>query len=146
MKLTHCFVEFLPDDMDQDVLYISIPYATVEHKCCCGCGERATTPLSPTDWSLTFDGKSVSLYPSIGNWSFPCRSHYWIRGNEVVWAAPRSQGQIEANRARDRIEREAYFRQAFESGSGPTPQTPAAGRRGLRHGAAALVRRIFGRQ
>jgi len=29
----------------------------------------------------------VSLAPSIGNWSFPCNSHYWITGNEVRWAA-----------------------------------------------------------
>jgi len=32
------------------------------------------TPLSPTGWSLIFDGETVSLYPSIGNWNFPCRS------------------------------------------------------------------------
>ncbi|WP_417924835.1 DUF6527 family protein [Collimonas pratensis] len=27
------------------------------------------------DWSLTYDGKTVSLDPSIGNWSLPCRAH-----------------------------------------------------------------------
>ena len=32
-----------------------------------------------------FDGRTISLNPSIGNWSYPCRSHYWIKGNRVVW-------------------------------------------------------------
>ena len=39
------------------------------------------TPLKPTDWKLTFDGKTITLYPSIRNWNFACRSHYWIRNN-----------------------------------------------------------------
>jgi hypothetical protein len=47
-------------------------------KCCCGCGHEVVTPFSPTDWKLTFDCVSVSLYPSIGNWSPPCRAHYFI--------------------------------------------------------------------
>jgi Family of unknown function (DUF6527) len=33
-----------------------------------------------------FDGRSISLDPSIGNWGFQCRSHYWIKNNRVVWA------------------------------------------------------------
>jgi hypothetical protein len=53
----------------QDTIYISIRFATVGHKCCCGCGREVITPLSPTDWSLTSDGETVSLHPSIGNWS-----------------------------------------------------------------------------
>jgi hypothetical protein len=39
----------------------------------------------------------VSLDPSIGNWSFPCRSHYWIRNNKVRWAENWSQARIDAN-------------------------------------------------
>jgi hypothetical protein len=42
-----------------------------------------SSPLSPTDWKLTFDGVSVSLHPSDGNWSFPCRSHYRIEYNRA---------------------------------------------------------------
>lgn len=44
------------------------------------------TPLTPADWKLTFDGETVSLYPSIGNWNFPCRSHYWLTKNRIEWA------------------------------------------------------------
>ena len=84
--LTHEFVEFIPDMIEEGKLYVSIEYATTVHKCCCGCGKEVVTPLSPTDWKLIFDGKTVSLDPSIGNWSFPCRSHYWIRNNWALWA------------------------------------------------------------
>lgn len=85
MKMEHKFVEFIPDELEDGTLYISITYATVLHKCGCGCGNEVVTPLSPSDWQLTFNGETISLFPSIGNWSFPCRSHYWIRKNEVVW-------------------------------------------------------------
>src|SRR5690349_19915976 len=90
------FVEFIPDVPEDGRLYVSIPYTTVVHKCCCGCGREVVTPLSPTDWTLIFDGKTISLDPSIGNWGFSCRSHYWIRRNEVKWAEPWSPQQIKA--------------------------------------------------
>src|SRR5205085_355428 len=84
--LTHEFVEFIPDDLEEGVLYVSMQYATAAHKCFCGCGTEVVTPLSPTDWKLIFDGKTISLDPSIGNWGLDCQSHYWIRGNQVRWA------------------------------------------------------------
>ncbi len=79
------FVEFIPGELEANTIYISIPYATAIHNCCCGCGGRVVTPLSPTDWRLIFDGRSISLEPSIGNWNYQCRSHYWIRNNRVIW-------------------------------------------------------------
>jgi hypothetical protein len=106
--LTHEFVEHLPDELTDGIIYISIPYATVAHKCCCGCGHEVVTPLSPTDWELTFDGRTVSLDPSIGNWSFPCQSHYWIIRNTVRWSRPWSQKEIEKGRARDRLAKKRY--------------------------------------
>ena len=84
MLLTHEFVEFIPDELKEGIVYVSVMFATVAHKCCCGCGREVVTPLSPTDWKLIYDGQSVSLEPSIGNWSFACQSHYWIRGNRVI--------------------------------------------------------------
>jgi hypothetical protein len=85
MILTHKFVELIPRDLDRNALYVSMEHATAIHSCCCGCGGRVVTPITPKDWKLTFDGKTISLYPSIGNWNFQCRSHYWIRNNEVHW-------------------------------------------------------------
>jgi len=79
------FVEKIPDSLLSGVVYISVEYGTAVHKCCCGCGNEVVTPLSPKDWRLTFDGESISLHPSIGNWNFVCKSHYWIINNRVEW-------------------------------------------------------------
>jgi hypothetical protein len=108
MTLTHRFVEQLPSKLERDVLYVSIRFATVAHSCCCGCGHEVVTPLSPTDWQLTFDGETVSLTPSVGNWSFDCQSHYWIRRNVVKWAEQMSQDEIRAVRYRDEADK-AYL-------------------------------------
>lgn len=107
--LRHRFVEFLPELLEEGSLYISVDYATASHKCCCGCGEAVVTPLSPTDWKLIFDGESVSLSPSIGNWGFPCRSHYWIKESKVQWAEDMSQEQVENVRLRDRLAKENQY-------------------------------------
>jgi hypothetical protein len=95
------FVEFLPERLEEGMLYVSMQYATAAHKCCCGCGNDVYTPLSPTDWKLTFDGRTVSLFPSIGNWSFPCQSHYWIKRNGVEPAPQLTSEQIATGRATD---------------------------------------------
>lgn len=107
--LTHEFVDYIPDDLAVGMIYVSIPYATASHRCCCGCGNEVITPLSPTDWQLTFDGESISLTPSIGNWSFDCQSHYWLRRNRVKWARRWSRQEIENGRARDRLAMEQQF-------------------------------------
>lgn len=96
------FVEFIPRDLEEGKLYVSTTYATAVHRCCCGCGSKITTPLAPSEWKLTFDGETVSLSPSIGNWSFPCQSHYWIRRNSIDWAGQMSPEQI-AEVRRDRV-------------------------------------------
>jgi len=109
MKMQHKFVEFIPDELEDGILYVSITYATVLHKCCCGCGNEVVTPLSPSDWQLTFNGETISLFPSIGNWSFPCRSHYWIRKNEVKWAESWAEEIISLNRKWDARARNEYY-------------------------------------
>lgn len=107
--LTHEFVEYIPNDLEDGIVYVSMGFAAVVHKCCCGCGNEVVTPLSPTDWKLTFDGQSISLYPSIGNWSFTCQSHYWIKENRVKWVAQWSQQEINDGREQDLLIKERYF-------------------------------------
>ena len=107
--ITHRFVEFIPEELEEGVLYVSVPFTTAVHLCCCGCGREVVTPISPTDWLLMFDGRSVSLSPSIGSWSLPCQSHYWIRKNKVAWARKWSPELIDEARALARRERAAYF-------------------------------------
>jgi len=103
------FVEFIPDVIDEGILYVSIEYCTAIHKCVCGCGNEVVTPLSPTDWKLTFDGKTVSLYPSIGNWSFDCQSHYWIKHNKIEYAKRWTDKEIRLNRNNDNKGKEDFY-------------------------------------
>ena len=105
------FVDLIPDDLDEGVLYISILYSTASHRCACGCSEEVVTPIKPTDWSLTWNGEAATLNPSIGNWSQPCQSHYWIIENRIVWAKKWSPSKIEANRIKDRNVKARYYGQ-----------------------------------
>lgn len=109
-KITHEFVDKIPESLDEGKIYISIPFATAIHKCFCGCGNEVVTPFSPTDWKITYDGETVSLSPSIGNWGFPCRSHYWIRNNEIEIARKWNQKEIDYVRNAERKEKDEYFR------------------------------------
>ena len=88
LVLAHKFVKIVPEELDEHTIYVSTDYTTVVHLCCCGCGREVVTPLSPTDWTLIYDGVSVSLSPSIGNWSFECQSHYWIDREQSTVGAP----------------------------------------------------------
>ena len=98
------FVEFIPEHLGVGVLYISRRYSTASHLCCCGCGIEVVTPLNPAKWRLAERAGAVSLVPSIGNWSFPCKSHCWIMGNRVRWAGAMSPEMITAVKARDRFD------------------------------------------
>lgn len=103
------FVEFIPEQLDEGVLYVSERYGTATHLCCCGCGSEVVTPIGPTDWALEVVNGAVTLAPSIGNWSLPCRSHYLVRQGRVVWARDMSRGEIELGRERDQRLRDAHF-------------------------------------
>jgi hypothetical protein len=122
--MQHRFVEFIPEVLEDGVLYVSLEYTTATHRCCCGCGAEVVTPLSPTDWRLIFDGKTASLEPSIGNWSLPCRSHYWITRNHVRWAPAWSEDQIAAGRAYDARAKRDYY-DAADDKRAPQPTTPS---------------------
>ena len=107
--LAYEFVEYIPEELKERTLYISKEHGTAVHKCCCGCGREVVTPLSRTGWQLTFDGKSVSLYPSIGSWSLPCQSHYFITKNKAVWAKKWTKKQIARGRAQEGRVKEKYY-------------------------------------
>lgn len=105
------FSEFIPDKLEEGVLYISERYKIASHKCACGCGEEVVTPLSPAEWQLRKEGGLVSLYPSIGNWNYNCRSHYWIRRNTAQWAGTMSAKQIALVQAKDKVDKTRYIAQ-----------------------------------
>ena len=116
MKLSHKFTKYIPDTIEENILYISVEYGVIVHKCCCGCGEKVVTPLTPTDWKMIFDGKTISLYPSIGNWSFACQSHYWIKNNEVNFASKWSKEQIKRGREEDFLQKKEYYKNKRKKG------------------------------
>ena len=113
--LEHRFVRNVPRELEPGVLYISMEYATAVHSCCCGCGERVVTPFTPTDWRITFDGESVTLNPSVGNWNQNCRSHYVIERNRVIECGRWSDARVEAERLRDKRAKAAYYERETES-------------------------------
>ncbi len=100
-SLRPTFSEFIPADLDEGTLYISLDYATAVHLCACGCSSKVVTPFGPADWQLVFDG-TVSLRPSIGNGQLPCRSHYYIRQDRILWVREISASATMAASERDR--------------------------------------------
>jgi hypothetical protein len=107
--LEHRFVRNVPRELSPGVFYISLDYATAVHLCCCGCGDRVVTPFTPTDWRITFDGETISLHPSVGNWNQKCRSHYVIQQSRVLEAGVWTNAQIQAERLRDRKAKAEYY-------------------------------------
>jgi hypothetical protein len=113
------YVEHLPEQLEQGVLYICEAFDATAHKCCCGCGEDVYNKLGPARWRLIkLPDASVTLYPSIGNWNYPCRSHYWIRSNRVIDAGWMSARAITAAQRDDRRERDRYLAALNSSAKG----------------------------
>ena len=138
--IRHKFIELLPETLEEGVLYVSIQYKGMAHLCFCGCGSKVVTPLSPTGWSITFDGKSVTVNPSIGSWRLPCRSHYWIRENRIDWAPLWSEEMIRAGYANDTREKHAYH---LEHGNTPSSVRSAPPRMDPRPNALKRALRWF---
>ena len=118
MTIKHEFVDYVPETLAGGVVYVSLRFGTIVHLCACGCGNEVVTPLSPTDWELTYDGESISLFPSIGNWSLECRSHYWIVNSEIEWAARWSDDSIAAVRLRDQVDKAQFYARRRRMASG----------------------------
>ena len=109
-QITPVYVDEVPRQLEPGKLYVCCQYRAVKHLCACGCGIAISTPLHPTGWTLICDGISVSLWPSIGNWSESCQSHYWIRNSRVEWAPKWSRRRIERGREARELELDQYFK------------------------------------
>lgn len=109
MKIRLQRVHYMPKELEPGVLYVSEEFSTAAHLCACGCGSKIRTPLGPTEWSLEETSRGPTLYPSIGNWQQTCKSHYWIRHGQVVWADKWMPEQIEAGRYAEESRRVAYY-------------------------------------
>ncbi len=90
-SITPKFVEYIPTeekDLIPGIVYISMKHNMVVHRCPCGCGRLSEFMLDPIRFRMEYDGTSVTFDPSIGNSNLECRSHYWIRENQIQWCTP----------------------------------------------------------
>ena len=83
-KLKHLFVDSIPATLQDGVVYVCPKHNIVSHLCACGCGHRIDTSIDPDEWKFSYDGKGICLFPSIGNWDIPCRSHYFITNDMAI--------------------------------------------------------------
>ena len=135
-ELTPEFVDEIPAAPEHGKLYLSCRYRAAVHLCACGCGAKISTPFHPTGWRLSYDGESVSLSPSVGNWSEKCQSHYVIRGSRVVWARRLPRDKIRLIREERHRDLEDYF----GVGGTPAAASPPAGTKGFWAKVWGLVR------
>ena len=89
MKLNKVKVEFvdkIPSKLAFGILYVCINCNVIVHKCACGCGEKTVTPIDKKyGWIMKYDGQTITLRPSIGNFNMRCKSHYYITDNRIEW-------------------------------------------------------------
>jgi hypothetical protein len=80
-------VEFIPNTMEDGVLYYSEQFELAIHRCACGCGVQTVTPIGTNGWQLTISDERPTLNPSIGNFNgeTPYHAHYFIRNGIVQW-------------------------------------------------------------
>lgn len=77
-------VKYIPEKLEENVLYVSMEFETAIHLCGCGCGTEICTPINDKAWVLHKNDDLFSLTPSIGNYQIPCKSHYFITNNQFV--------------------------------------------------------------
>lgn len=114
-------VNAIPEQPETGVLYVSVEYATTLHLCVCGCGHEIVLGISPNDWKIWWDGPTVSVSPSVGNWSLPCQSHYLIRRNHIRWARSWSDEEIARGRAADALRKRPVDNSLVPHADNPTP-------------------------
>jgi hypothetical protein len=118
MKIRLERVRYMPKQILSNVLYVSEEFGTAAHLCACGCGKKVRTPLGPAEWSLEETSAGPTLRPSIGNWQLPCRSHYWIRRGQIVWADRWSAEEIVEGRRREEERRFSHYDEIGRKRSG----------------------------
>lgn len=84
VEITTEFVDtVIPEVMEENKLYISLDCEVSIHLCLCGCKNEVVIPFGPGGWKYTENDGKITLSPSIGNYSLPCKSHYIITKNKA---------------------------------------------------------------
>jgi hypothetical protein len=85
-KLSVEYTVFIPDELEEGILYVSREYKIAIHLCACGCRGKTVTPLK--NWTITtHEDNTITLRPSIGNWlgENPYHAHYFITRSTIEW-------------------------------------------------------------
>lgn len=128
-QIEHCYVEFIPKEIDDGILYISKRFNTASHLCCCGCGSKVITPLNPAKWRLVDHGATVSLSPSIGLGALQCRSHYWIKQSRIDWYPDMTELQTRRAQQADEYASQVYTGERLPSPPDTSIPAPSLWRR-----------------
>ena len=118
------YVQHVPDQLEEGVLYVSERFRICSHLCACGCKEEVVTPLSHAEWRLFKEGELVSLLPSIGNWNYDCKSHYFIEHNGIRWLPKLSAQRIKRVQQKDAFDLKRMLDQGTDGQKKDTPRTP----------------------
>jgi len=108
-KIKLLLVQYLPQELEPGILYVSEEFGVAGHLCPCECGSKIITPLGLTEWSFNKYDEKPTLYPSIGNWQLPCRSHYWITEGEIEWSYQWTEEQIKEGYRHEEMRRQRHF-------------------------------------
>ena len=102
-------VHYMPKELQHGFLYVSEKHESAVHLCACGCGSTVTTPITANRWSFKDSAHGPSLWPSVGNWEQPCRSHYIIEDGDIVWCKSWTPEEVMEGRAHEKAKRERYY-------------------------------------
>lgn len=84
MKYRYRLVERIPKALDEGVVYHTEEFELAGLLCACGCGHRMTL-LVPDSHKVSDERGYATVWPSIGVFDAPCKSHYFIVAGEVNW-------------------------------------------------------------
>lgn len=80
-------VEQMPPILEEGIIYTSLEYMIAIHLCICGCKNEVVTPLNRNGlqhgWEYVIKDNKITLHPSIGNFNFPCKTHYFVVNNLI---------------------------------------------------------------
>jgi hypothetical protein len=91
VEIEPVFMEFFPEVLEDNKVYISEENFVSAHNCLCGCKGKTILPLNHGEgifkhhgWNLIkHESGKVSFTPSVGNYQFPCKAHYIITKNKA---------------------------------------------------------------
>lgn len=101
MRFKYEAVSKTPKELDPFTVYVNKEFEVASFLCACGCGHKVTL-LVPDGHSVENNGGFATVYPSVGVWDAPCKSHYYITGGRVDWCSSWSDEFIKKSMLRQR--------------------------------------------